>query len=206
MYTDHPQLWLSELSPDGLSLVGDMHPLQGPTHRYQCGLLEAPYLFHHAPSNAYILFFSSGTFTNGTYATSYSISHNGLFGPYKCPPKPLLETDRLRSVMGPGGACVLRGVENEHFIVFHAREREEGNRRTCVQRICFSDDGTPYLSSRPNCDKRLRLGAEQEDDMQHFDNQLPQSTHEAGPGHVKTGSAVSKLLRKVKANLDSDSD
>ncbi|KAJ1572434.1 hypothetical protein NDA11_001541 [Ustilago hordei] len=206
MYTDHPQLWLSELSPDGLSLVGDMHPLQGPTHRYQCGLLEAPYLFHHAPSNAYILFFSSGTFTNGTYATSYSISHNGLFGPYKCPPKPLLETDRIRSVMGPGGACVLRGVENEHFIVFHALEREGGNRRTCVQRICFSDDGTPYLSSRPNCGKRLRLGAEQEDDMQHFDNQLPQSTHEAGPGHVKTGSAVSKLLRKVKAKLDSDSD
>lgn len=204
MYTKHPQLWLSELSPDGLSLLGDMYPLQSPQHSYQNGLLEAPYLFHHAPSNAYILFFSSGTFTNGTYATSYAISHNGLFGPYQCPPRPLLETDRARSVMGPGGACVVLGVENEHFIVFHALEREEGNRRMCVQRVCFADDGTPFLSSKPNCGKRLRLGAEHEDDMHHFGNQpsVPSETETETETETGTGGRLSKLLNKVKHKLD----
>lgn len=205
MYTEHPQLWLSELAPDGLSLVGDMHPLQGPKHGYQCGLLEAPYLFHHAPTNAYILFFSSGTFTKGTYATSYAISHHGLLGPYECPPRPLLDTDRLRSVMGPGGACVVRGVENEHFIVFHALEREDGNRRMCIQRICFDNDGTPYLPSRPNCGKRLRLGAEEEDDLQHFGAQAAQSdsVHEEGHSYAKANSKMSSFLHKVKNKLDS---
>jgi hypothetical protein len=201
MYTEHPQLWLSELAPDGLSLVGDMHPLQGPKHGYQCGLLEAPYLFHHVPSNAYILFFSSGTFTNGTYATSYAISHNGLFGPYTCPGHPLLQTDRHRSIMGPGGACVVRGVENEHFIVFHALEKQEGNRRMCIQRIEFNQDGTPVLSSRPNCGKRLRLGAEQDDDVQHFGNHQPPPPHEQGSGHTGSGK-MSKFLRKIQDKLD----
>ncbi|SJX64947.1 related to Endo-1,4-beta-xylanase [Sporisorium reilianum f. sp. reilianum] len=200
MYTAHPQLWLSELAPDGLSLVGDMHPLQGPTHKYQCGLLEAPYLLHH--SGKYILFFSSGTFTNGTYATSYAVSYNGIFGPYECPAQPLLETDRARSIMGPGGACVVRGIKDHYFIVFHALEREEGNRRMCVQRLRFQSDGTPVLSSRPNCGKRLRLGAEHEDDLHHFGGRPPQpsaaSHHEAG-----SGSKMSKLLNKFKDKLDS---
>lgn len=89
------------------------------------------------------------------------------------------------------------GVENEHFIVFHALEREEGNRRMCVQRLCFENDGTPVLSSRPNCGKRLRLCAEQQDDLQHFGNQPPQTG-----GDQSGGSKVSKLFGKIKDKLD----
>ncbi|EST09272.1 Glycoside hydrolase, family 43 [Kalmanozyma brasiliensis GHG001] len=197
MYTQHPQLWLSELAPDGLSLVGDMQPLQAPKHHYQHGLLEAPYLFYHQPSNSYVLFFSSGTFSKDTYATSYAISHSGIFGPYECPSHPFLETDKARQIMGPGGACVVRGVENEHFIVFHALEREEGDRKMCVQRIEFAQDGTPHLSARPNCGKRLRLGAEQEDDHHHFGNQPPVGGASGG------GGKMGKFLNKVKDKLDS---
>ncbi len=194
--TKNPQLWISELSPDGLSLVGEMHPLQGAQHSYQNGLVEAPYLFYHQPSNAYVLFFSSGTFTKGDYATSYAISRNGIFGPYECPGKALLQTDKARGIMGPGGACVVQGVEGEHFIVFHALVREEGDRPMCIQRICFQNDGTPYLPSLPNCGKRLRLGAEQEDDFQHFGNQQP--VHEESG---KSGK-FSGFLNKVKNKLD----
>lgn len=205
LYTKKNQLWISELSPDGLSLVGEMHPLQAPSEDYHANLIEAPYLFYHAPSGAYILFFSSGTFTKGNYTTSYVISRKGIFGPYEKPAKIFLQTDRLRNIMGPGGACVVRGVENEHFIVFHALEREDGDRRMCIQRIGFQNDGTPYLTSKPNCGKRLRLGAEQEDDMQHYGNQpsQPAPGHQEGHNQPKGGSKMSGFLRKVKDKLDS---
>lgn len=63
MYTKGPQLWLHELSEDGLQLVGERVPLQGPHADYQHGLLEAPYLTYHRESGTYCLFYSSGTFT-----------------------------------------------------------------------------------------------------------------------------------------------
>lgn len=208
MYTQHPQLWLSEMAPDGLSLVGDMKPLQAPTHGYQRGLLEAPYLVFHPPSKAYVLFFSSGTFSKDTYATSYAISRSGLFGPYHCPPHPFLETDRSRHIMGPGGACVVQGVDDEYFIIFHALEREEGNRRTCLQRISFGPDGTPSLSSRPNCGKRLRLGAEHEDDLHHFGN-APVVNYAAQEGQGQTvfgagapGGKLGKFVSSLKNKLN----
>lgn len=63
MYTSGTQIWIQELSEDGLSLVGHRHPLQAPSAKYQNKLLEAPYLIYHQPSGTYCLFYSSGTFT-----------------------------------------------------------------------------------------------------------------------------------------------
>ncbi|PWY99136.1 Arabinanase/levansucrase/invertase [Testicularia cyperi] len=216
MYTEHAQLWLSELSSDGLTLVGDMRPLQGPRHPYQRGLLEAPYLIYHSPTQKYILFFSSGTFTKDTYATSYAIS-SSLFGPYATPGEPFLCTDRKRDCIGPGGACVIQGVEGEWFIVFHALEREEGNRRMCIQRIEFDSNGTPHVSAPPNTGKRLRLGAEREDDMHHFAHAPPpqpafNETHNRNdhtPGHASqafplaTGAKIGqKIFKGLKNKFD----
>lgn len=209
LYTTKNQLWLSELSPDGLSLVGDMHPLQKPQHGDQDNIIEAPYIVHHAPSGAYVLFFSAGAYRNGSYGTWVAISRNGLFGPYQRSSEPLLQTDKSRSIMGPGGACVVLGAENEYFIVFHALAREEGDRRMCIQRIVFANDGTPSLAAKPNCGRRVRLGAEQEDDMRHFGNRpsVPDNTDSNGsdgsPGKTGSGGKMSKLLNKVKEKLDS---
>lgn len=63
MYTKGPQLWLQELSEDGLTLIGERVALQSPHASYQNSLLEAPYLTYHPPSKTYCLFYSSGTFT-----------------------------------------------------------------------------------------------------------------------------------------------
>ena len=64
MYTQHPQLWIAPLSEDALRLQGEMAPLLAPSMPYQHNLLEAPYLVFHPPSGAYVLFYSSGTFSN----------------------------------------------------------------------------------------------------------------------------------------------
>ena len=63
MYTKKTQLWIQELTEDGLGLVGERVPLQAPSAEYQQSLLEAPYLTYHQPSGTYCLFYSSGTFT-----------------------------------------------------------------------------------------------------------------------------------------------
>ncbi|SPO34580.1 related to Endo-1,4-beta-xylanase [Pseudozyma flocculosa] len=168
MYTLQPQLWLQVLSEDGLTLEDDMVPLLAPTMDYQCKLLEAPYLTYHQPSGTYVLFYSSGTFSNKSYATSYAISRNGICGPYQPASGPLLCTDEARKIYGPGGACIVEGVEGHTFIVFHALQHEGGPRKMCIHRLEWTPDGIPYLPGRPNCGKRLRLCAEQEDDQEHF--------------------------------------
>lgn len=200
MFTKANQLWICKLSEDGLSLDGDMVPIQSPSQDYQGDVLEAPYLTYHSPSNSYCLFYSSGNFsTKGElsetllsflvftqpifspkisrstpgYATSYAISRSGIFGPYHPCPVPLLSTDTPRKIFGPGGACIVKGVEGHSFIIFHALEFEQGPRRMCVHRIEFTNDGVPVLPGRPNTGKRLRLGAEYEDDLEHFGNSEP---------------------------------
>ncbi|PWN47274.1 Arabinanase/levansucrase/invertase [Violaceomyces palustris] len=168
MYTKGPQLWLQKLSEDGLRLEGEMIPLMAPTQPWQGDLLEAPYLTYHGPSRTFCLFYSSGTFTKKSYATSYAISYNGIFGPYQPSVYPLLASDERRGVLGPGGASVVEGVEGHWFIVFHALEHEGGPRRMCVHRLEWNPDGSPNVPARPNCGRRLRLGAEVEDDLEHF--------------------------------------
>ncbi|KAK0522915.1 hypothetical protein OC834_005487 [Tilletia horrida] len=190
MYTSKKQIWIHELSADGLTLVGERVGLLGPTQPWQGQLLEAPYLTFHRPSNSYCLFYSSGTFTTEGYATSYAISRNGLFGPYEPSTHPLLFTDHVRGIKGPGGACVLEGVEGHHFIVFHSLSHEHGPRPTCIHRIEFAQDGTPSLPGRPNTGRRIRLLAEAEDDQAH--GYGPPPTHiqpAAAPGAASNASA-----------------
>lgn len=79
------------------------------------------------------------------YATSYSISRSGLHGPYVPSGRPLLYTDVPRGIRGPGGACVIQGVEGHWFILFHSLEREGGARRTCIHRLEWEEGGTPRL-------------------------------------------------------------
>ncbi len=114
-------------------------------------------------------------------------------------PEAIPRDGQVEKIMGPGGACVVLGVENEHFIVFHALEREEGDRKMCVQRIEFAQDGTPRLSARPNCGKRLRLGAEQEDDLHHFGNQPPTG----GATSVGAGRWASSSTRSRRSSTRS---
>lgn len=163
MYTKGNQLWIQELSEDGLEVVGERTGLQAPHASYQGSLLEAPYLTHHQPSGTYCLFYSSGTFTTDGYATSYSHSKH-LLGPYKPSGQPLLYTDKARGIQGPGGACVIQGVEGNWFIIFHSLEHFEGPRRTCMHRLEWTQEGHPVLPGRPCEGHRIRLGAEEEDD------------------------------------------
>lgn len=132
---------------------------------WQHSLLEAPYLTYHAPSRTYVLFYSSGTFTTGGYAIGYARA-SSLLGPYQASDHPFLWTDEQRGVLGPGGQSIVRGVEGHDFLVFHSLKHFEGPRHMCVHRLEWAPDGTPVLPGRPQLNKRLRLGAEAEDDEQ----------------------------------------
>ncbi|KAE8209984.1 hypothetical protein CF327_g6088 [Tilletia walkeri] len=181
MYTEKCQVWVQELSEDGLSLVGERVGLMGPTQPWQGKLIQAPYLTYHRGSNSYCLFYSSGTFTTEGYATSYAISRNGLFGPYIPSQHPLLFTDRARGITGPGGASIVEGVEGHHFIIFHSLAHEHGPRPTCIHRLEWGHDGVPSLPGRPNVGKRLRLLAEREDDQAHGFGPAPEHFQGGAP-------------------------
>ncbi len=182
MRGEGPQIWLQELSEDGLTFSSDRYPLLSPTQPWQTGLIEAPHLVYHAPSKSYVCFFSSGTFTEADYSTGYAISRQGPLGPYETAKWPLLRTDIGRGIVGPGGQCVVQGVEGNYFVVFHSHNEPgcKGGRRMCVHRVEFGADGTPSLPGKPVMRRRLRLGAEDQDGISDAEAKQHSAGHQQG--------------------------
>jgi beta-xylosidase len=173
-----PQIWIQELASDGIQFAADRTGLLEPTHSWQTGLIEAPHMMYHSESRTYVLFFSSGTFTEADYKTGYATSKN-LLGPYKTGSAPLLETDEPRGIIGPGGQSVVQGAEGHWFLCFHAHNEVgcKGGRRMCVHRLEFSNEGIPRLAGKAHYRRRLRLGAEEDDGIPQEQVQAYQSQH-----------------------------
>ncbi|KAF4591357.1 glycoside hydrolase family 43 protein [Ophiocordyceps camponoti-floridani] len=104
---------LQEVGPNGIDKIGP--PIQILDRIGDEPLVEAPDLYR-APDGTYILFFSSGCFTDPSYNVHYATSRS-VRGPFTRAARPLLVSNDVRGLVAPGGASVLAGGEN---LVFHA--------------------------------------------------------------------------------------
>ncbi|KAI1847136.1 hypothetical protein JX265_011812 [Neoarthrinium moseri] len=105
---------LQEVKEDGVTKVGspiqilDRSDADGP-------LVEAPTILRN-PDGMYVLFFSSGCFTEPTYNVNYALAKS-VRGPYSKSSTPLVTTDDAFGLTAPGGATP---VVDGSGIVFHA--------------------------------------------------------------------------------------
>lgn len=112
----HPTpIMLQEVSPaDGVTPLGeptaifDRTDADGP-------LVEAPSLLR-APDGRYVLFYSSGCFSDASYRTSYAIARS-VTGPYTRSGRPIMRSGDRLGLTAPGGAAA---TSDGDVIVFHA--------------------------------------------------------------------------------------
>ncbi|PFH59602.1 hypothetical protein XA68_12119 [Ophiocordyceps unilateralis] len=106
-------IMLQEVGPNGIDKVGE--PVQVLDRVGDEPLVEAPDLYRSS-DGTYILFFSSGCFTDPSYNVHYATSRS-VKGPYTRASQPLLVSGDSRGLVAPGGASVLAGGNT---MVFHA--------------------------------------------------------------------------------------
>jgi beta-xylosidase len=107
-------LMLQQVKADGITKVGspvqllDRTDADGP-------LVEAPAILRNA-AGKYVLFFSSGCYTESSYNVNYAVA-DSIKGPYTRSTSPLVTTDDSFGLNAPGGATPL--VDGS-AMVFHA--------------------------------------------------------------------------------------
>jgi arabinan endo-1,5-alpha-L-arabinosidase len=111
-------LQLAELSPDGITIVGETSRLAMQDQAWEGNLIEAPTLVKR--DDAYVLFYSANDYGGEDYATGYATATE-LRGPYVKPDEPLLSTDAVDGkYLGPGGQDVVEGPDGGDVLVFHS--------------------------------------------------------------------------------------
>lgn len=194
------RIWVQELSPDGLSLVGQPHCILEPSLGWHRNLIEAPYLVYHPPSRNYVLFFSSGYFNTSEYATGYATSRS-LTSPYRPHKDVFLGTDPKRRIFGPGGISVVAdGPEGNWMVAFHAHDRSEGEhcRQLCVHRLEWDEsNGTPYLAGKhAHYGHRLTMGLEHEGDATRDYSEKPPDSAEKANSKRETLGKIKKWIKE----------
>lgn len=107
-------IMLQQVEADGITKVGD--PIQILDRTDADGpLVEAPTIMR-TTAGEYVLFFSSGCFTEPTYNVNTAMATN-VTGPYTRSTAPLVSTDDSFGLTAPGGATPLHDGSG---IVFHA--------------------------------------------------------------------------------------
>lgn len=191
-----PQIWIQELAEDGLSFVAERHGILEAQEAWTTGLIEAPHMIYHEPTHTYVVFFSSGTFTENDYKIGYATSKN-VYGPYTQSRHPFLESDFGRGIVGPGGQCALKAADGNYFLVFHSHKTLDcqGDRCMSIQRLDFDDQGRPVFPTPPVYHRRMRLGYEAQDGMpEHEAEERAAACGHAKPKHPHAKEFFKKAL------------
>jgi arabinan endo-1,5-alpha-L-arabinosidase len=134
-------IYLQPVAPDGVTFTGERVPLIS-NDGDEGWLVEAPVLVRQGTS--YNLFYATGEYWNGTYATRIATAPS-VAGPYTKADRPLLSTATFdESVTGPGGADVLQDPAAGDHIVFHG-VRDGGYRALYVAELGWAADDTPVV-------------------------------------------------------------
>lgn len=109
-------LWVQELSPDGLTLVGEPVKLITRDQPWERPLIENPAMVEH--NDQYYLFYSANWWESHEYAIGYAVCET-VTGPCE---KPLSGPwlDYEAPVMGPGGQAFFTDEEGDLWMVYHA--------------------------------------------------------------------------------------
>lgn len=109
-------LWIQELSPDGLTLVGEPVKLIARDQPWERPLIENPAMVKH--NDKYYLFYSGNWWESYEYAVGYAVCET-VTGPCE---KPLSEPwfQYNPPVMGPGGESFFADTEGNLWMAYHA--------------------------------------------------------------------------------------
>lgn len=134
-------LWIQELSPDGLTLVGEPVQLIQMDQSWERPLIENPAMLKH--NGNYYLFYSANKWESHQYAIGYAVCETVL-GPCE---KPLSEPwfEFKPPVMGPGGEAFFTDKEGNLWMAYHAWTGADvgypqGKRSLHIDLITFDGD------------------------------------------------------------------
>ena len=144
-------LWIQQLSPDGLGLVGEATRLLDHGAAWEGPLIEAPSLVRH--EDRYYLFYSANAWNTARYAIGYAVAAH-LRGPYRkiTRHRPWFAGDR--GVAGPGGQEFFVDRTGVLRMAYHGWDpaavayRNGGSRRLRLATVTFAG-GRPGLAERP---------------------------------------------------------
>jgi beta-xylosidase len=135
-------LFIQEVSPDGLTLVGEPTPLIRADQAWEGILVEAPTLWRH--EDRYYLFYSANSYQSPDYAIGYAVADD-ILGPYEKPSDdPLFETTITGGIIGPGGQDIVVDDAGETWMLYH--KWEPGTYRSMNLIRLEWNDGVPSVS------------------------------------------------------------
>jgi beta-xylosidase len=112
-------IYVQELSPDGLSLVGEPTRLLSNDTRWEGPVVEAPTMWKQDAK--YYMFFSGNVYNTIDYAIGYATCESALGPCTDSPDNPILKTLRGRPpVIGPGHQTIVTDDDGEPWFVYHA--------------------------------------------------------------------------------------
>ena len=139
-------LWVQELSPDGLTLVGEPVKLIIRDQPWERPLIENPAMVEQ--DGSYYLFYSANWWESHEYAVGYAVCET-VTGPCE---KPLDEPwfKFKAPVMGPGGEAFFTDSNGNLWMAYHAWTGANvgypaGKRSLHIDRVTF-EDGKPVTS------------------------------------------------------------
>lgn len=140
-------LYLQQVSPDGLSLVGEPVRLLTNDQPWEGTLIEAPTLWKH--DGRYYLFYSANSYAGADYAIGYAVADT-ITGPYTKPlSEPLFATDfGVGAAIGPGGQDIVLDDEGETWLIYHSWNGDASFRRMNLDQLVW-EDGQPVIQG-PN--------------------------------------------------------
>lgn len=141
-------IYVQELSPDGLSLVGEPERLTRNDTRWEGAVVEAPTMWKQ--DDDYVLFYSGNGYAGLDYAVGYATCESPTGPCEEAPENPILSTSLERPpVIGPGHQTVVTDDEGQTWMVYHAWEISSAGTRT-DRRFMWIDrleweNGTPVV-------------------------------------------------------------
>jgi beta-xylosidase len=152
-------LYVQELAPDGLSLVGEPARLIRNERAWEGRVVEAPTMWLHEGS--YYLFYSGNDYGGPPYAVGYALCETARGPCTAAPENPILDTtDTVQPpVIGPGHQTLITDADGMTWIVYHAWEVNSAGRRGSrrflwIDRIVWND-GVPSVQG-PTVDLQPR--------------------------------------------------
>jgi beta-xylosidase len=140
-------IYVSEMTPDGLELVGEAVRLIRNDAVWEAHVIEAPSMLKH--DDQYYLFYSANNYGGVEYAVGYAVCENPMGPCEKAPENPILQSLLENPpVIGPGHQTFV-DVDDQTWIVYHAWEittqGTRGDRRFMWIDQMIWEEGRPVI-------------------------------------------------------------
>jgi beta-xylosidase len=142
-------IYVQELSPDGLSLLGEAGRLLSNDRRWEGPVIEAPTMWKQ--DGKYFMFFSANAYNTVNYAIGYATCESATGPCQDAAENPILKTSTKRPpVIGPGHQTIVTDDDGELWLVYHAWAVPKSGgkleqRNVWIDRLTW-EDGKPHVA------------------------------------------------------------